>query len=110
MLGGMIGPQVEALAITPAASWAEYPSSDHGRDQDTSHAGRACLRGAGNAAEKHAGYDACVGKAAGQPADQQHGKADELFRDAASVHDLASKHKERDCQQRQTANAIKYGV
>ena len=26
MLGGMIGPQVEALAITPAASWAEYPS------------------------------------------------------------------------------------
>ena len=96
MLGGMMMPIVEAVALTAPANRGFVPLLLHGRDQDGTQGGAIRDRRAGDAAHDHVGDDGDVGQAAPQMAHQRARQVDDALGQAAGAHQVSGQHEKRD--------------
>ena len=88
-LGGMIMPMVDEATVMPLEKLRGVPLFDHFRDEHRAHRGRVRDRGAGDAAEDHAGQDVDRPEAAPEPAHEEHAEVDQARGHAAGIHEQA---------------------
>ena len=87
MDGGMIGPMVEAEAVTAAAKLGAKPRPGHGRNQHGPGAGGVGHGRTAHAGHDHIGHHHHVAKPPGEVAHQRISQPDQSVRDAAGVHE-----------------------
>ena len=107
-LGGMIGPIVEAEAVTAPAKNAAITAFDHGWNHNRADADRVGYGSAADTGEDHRSADIGEGQAAADVADDSHAKLDDAFSDAADIHQISGKNKAGHAKDNKRINSGKH--
>jgi hypothetical protein len=103
MLGGMIGPMVDAEMITPALMSSGYLLSRIALRPDLPDAREVRDRRSGHARKDHRGDDVRMAEPSRNTPDARESEVEDTACHAAAIHQLSRQHKKRDRDQRQIA-------